>query len=129
MAYDAPSVMTLAEELEYWKARALYAEGQLIVDEWDVAVAPLTLQETRLMRLLAKREHGVVPDQVRAVFEANGYRRDAGKTLDVVACKCRKKLPAHIAPAYRTPGANLGAPLRVPDRAALKAFLDAGTAT
>jgi hypothetical protein len=119
MAYS--STRSIVEELEYeaeyWRDRAERAEAALKGDAWNEAVAPLTLQTTRVMRLLARR-----PMSTGTIVELMGvdYERFNEKGLKVCMCHARAALPEAIAPIRLRTNC---VPYDVPDRGALKAFL------
>ena len=110
-------IADLEEQVEYWRQRAENAEQMLRGTDWDVSIPPLTLYETRLMRLLARR-----PYTPNALAFAMGleYERTSIRCIYIAIHRIRAKLPERIAPSGTR---QYSAPYEVPDRAALKAFL------
>ena len=119
MAYSATRsiVDDLEYQVEYWRQRAESAEAALCGNSWNTAVPPLTLQQTRLMRLLARRpmSAAMMLDRLQGDYESF---TDNG--LKAALCYCRKRLPDHIAPQRCVKHGSL---VDVLDRAALREFL------
>lgn len=120
-------IAELEEAVEYWRQRAEKAE-QALVDlagpqaDWNRAVRPLTLCETRIMRLLAGREM-----TGRALCSAmrRSYPRISDNSVKCQLSRIRKKLPADMAPARGTSrGYGSENMYRVENREALRAFLN-----
>lgn len=108
----------LEEQVEYWRGRAERAEEALRGKRWECAVRPLTMGQTRLMRVLALHDctaamllSAVSDDQ------PNVSPNSIKAQLSVI----RTKLPGGIGPSY-----GYGGIYTVRDREALKAFLGAG---
>lgn len=107
----------LQEQVEHWRQRAERAEGALQGRGWDTAVPPLTLYQTRLMRLLARQ-----PYNADALAFAMGidYEDTGKRSIYVHMHHIRRRLPAMIAPTQKL---GKSYPYDVPDREALRAFL------
>lgn len=113
----------LEEQVEYWRQRAEAAEAALgIGDRWDVRTPPLSLYETRVMRVIAERPL-TGTDAVRIL--SAWYPNTSNNSLDVLLHRIRRRLPADIAPSPRLTGSRY-AFIEVPDREALRVFLDTG---
>jgi hypothetical protein len=111
----------LREEVEHWRARAEAAEAALgMGDGWGVAVPPLSLQMTRIMRLLAARDMN--PQTLLLTLEET-YPKTTIGSLKVRLSTIRGMLPGHIAPFKR---GGVGHAYTVKDRDALRAFLASG---
>lgn len=90
--------------------------------EWDRPVPPLSLYESRVMRLVGERP--VTGGEAVNVLSA-WYPETSSKSLDVILNRIRRRLPEEIAPAARLNGSRY-ALIDVPDRAALAEFLATG---
>lgn len=113
----------LEEQVEFWRQRAEAAEAALgMGDRWDVRAPPLSLYETRVMRVIAERPL-TGTDAVRIL--SAWYPNTSNNSLDVLLHRIRRRLPADIAPSTRLNGSRY-AFIEVPDREALKAFLETG---
>ena len=89
-------------------------------DAWSTPVPPLTLYQTRVMRLIAKREM-TGNDALRIL--ASYYPSTSDNALDSQLVNIRRAMPFDIAPRLRRSKFDY---LSVPDRDALKAFLASG---
>lgn len=112
----------LEQQVEHWRQRAEAAEAALRGpgEDWSVAVRPLYLSETRIMRLLVRRDMST--DAIIQALQEDHPCIDRNG-VKVRMSRIRKILPASIVPprAYRTGGIYT-----IPDRPALKAFLETG---
>jgi hypothetical protein len=111
----------LEQQVEHWRQRAEVAEAALgISDAWLEAVSPLTLAQTRIMRLLAVRPcTGIVLMGVLA----RDYPAITPDLLKVHFAKIRGRMPEAIAPTRLQ---NHFAAYDVPDRSALREWLETG---
>ncbi len=117
-------IADLEEQVEAWRQRAEAAEGVLQGDRWDQPVRPLSLYETRVMRLLAKRDmsgsqlvDALLPD----------YPATNDNSLTTMICRIRARLPESLAPPCNVPvGWGVSATYTVLDRPALIRFLASG---
>ena len=89
--------------------------------EWEARVFPLSLYQTRLMRLIARKDV-TGSDAVRIM--GCYYPETSPNAFDSQLVYIRRVLPAEIAPRLRRTKFDY---LSVPDRDALKAFLASGT--
>ena len=89
-------------------------------DAWSTPVPPLTLYQTRVMRLIAKRP--VSGNDALRVMAAY-YPTTSDNALDSQMVAIRKALPPEIAPVLRR---SKFCQLRVPDPGALAEFLASG---
>jgi hypothetical protein len=89
--------------------------------DWGVIVPPLTLYQTRLLRLVATRP---LPGWEAVNILLAWYPGTTNNSLEAQLCMMRKVLPVAIAPAVRT--TSRYSPIDVPDRAALAEFLAGG---
>jgi hypothetical protein len=105
----------LEQQVSYWRDRAERAEGVLRGQDWQVTLRPLSLSQTRLMRLLAGRDC-TVNMFIDAMCDVQPNISDS--SVKAQLCLIRRKLPIEIAPTY-----GHGGMYSVRDRAALKAFL------
>lgn len=111
----------LEEQVEYWRARAEAAEAALgMGDQWGRAIHPLSLQMTRIMRLLVTRP--MTAGQIADQLQANDYPLTTERTIIVRICQIRRLLPGSIMPFSQ--GYSKG--YRVADPAALAEFLATG---
>ncbi len=114
----------LRTELETMRQRAEAAEAALRGDNWNRFVPPLSLYETRVLRILVKRDvsgEGIV----RAL--RSDYETTTTNSLKAILTRMREKLPAHIVPPRCVPGGwGVSAIYTIPDRLALAAFLATG---
>jgi hypothetical protein len=122
--YGNPYLLQIArlqEELEAMRQRAEAAEAALgMGDGWGVAVPPLSLQMTRIMRLLAARDMN--PQTLFLTLEET-YPNTTIGSLKVRLSTIRGMLPGHIAPFKR---GGVGHAYTVKDRAGLREFLRTG---
>jgi hypothetical protein len=88
--------------------------------EWEAPVRPLSLYQTRLMRLIARKDL-TGSDAVRIM--GCYYPETSPNAMDCQLVYIRRVLPAEIAPRLRRTKFDY---LSVPDRDALKAFLASG---
>jgi len=122
MAYsDTRSIVSdLEEQVEYWRQRAECAEHVLRGDHWNKKVPPLTLQQTRILRLLAKRDMDAA---AIARSLTDDYPTITAKAIMVRVSQMRTILPEHL--RISSVIGQHGAPYRTPDKGALTAFLGA----
>lgn len=111
-------IADLEEQVEYWRQRSEAAEMLLHGRDWGTAIPPLTLYQTRVMRLLARRPYS--PDALTFAMQME-YDDTSKRCLYIAIFHIRNKLPANIAPSLARRNC---APYDVPDRDALKAFLN-----
>ena len=107
-------------ELEAMRQRAEAAEAALGQgDQWHRAVKPLSLQMTRIMRLLAHRPLTTteLADKLALQYPATTVRN-----VHVRLCQIRQVLPGPLMPM----SAGHGKPVEVRDPEALRAFLASG---
>lgn len=110
-------IEALEEEVETLRQRAEAAEAALgLGDQWHRAVPPLSLQMTRIMRLIAARPLTSVEITDKLIVE---YPNTSVRTVLVRLCQIRQLLPAGLMP---TSGGH-SKPYSVRDPAALRAFL------
>ena len=110
-------VEELQEQVEYWRDRAESAERAIKGDKWNEAVPPMTLQETRIMRIIARRP--VSGASILGTLYAD-YPNTSDNVLKSRLSMIRGKMPEHLSP---TRFGGKMTPYNVPDRDALKAFL------
>jgi hypothetical protein len=116
------------EEAEYWRNRAEAAEealrgGSTEPGVWMELVYPLTLFQTRVMRLLARR--GMSSVGLLQVLQ-NDYPNTSDGAIKAQLTAIRHVLPAQIAPVRGKPYPGCFHIHYVPDPEALKAFLVTG---
>lgn len=87
---------------------------------WEAPVPPLTLYQTRLMRILAHKD---APASTVARLMACYYPDTSCDVIDVIVHRLRRVLPVEIAPRRRKTRSDV---LSVPDRPALAQFLATG---
>jgi hypothetical protein len=116
-------IEALEEELETLRARAEAAESALRGNQWDVAVFPLSLQMTRIMRLLVRRDLSF--EQISAALSSD-YGSVTTNVIKAQICRIRPRLPAHIVPPRNASIAGGVAVYTIPDRPALAEFLRSG---
>jgi hypothetical protein len=114
--------------VEYWRSRAEAAEealrgGSSEPGVWMEAVYPLTLFQTRVMRLLARR--GMSSAGLLQVLQ-NDYPNTSDGSVKAQLTNIRHALPAEIAPVRGKPYPGCFHIHYVPDPEALKAFLASG---
>jgi len=107
----------LEEQIEYWRQRAESAEAAICGARWNDAVPPLTLYQTRLMRLLARK--AFTPEALALAMSLD-YPETSKRCVYIQIFHVRNKLPWQIAPS---PARKYSHPYDVPDRDALRAFL------
>ena len=88
--------------------------------EWEAPVRPLSLYQTRLMRLIARKDV-TGSDAIRIM--GCYYPDTSPNAFDCQLVYIRRVLPAEIAPRLRRTKFDY---LSVPDRDALRAFLASG---
>ena len=111
----------LEEQVEAWRQRAEAAEAALGVgDHWHRAVPPMSLQMTRIMRLLAARP--LTSAEIAEKLITSDYPNTSVRTVLVRLCQIRQVLPAGLMPT----SGGYGKPYSVRDPEALKAFLLSG---
>jgi hypothetical protein len=110
----------LEEEIERLTQRVLALEAFFAPGAWDAPVPPLTLYQTRVMRLIAKRP--VSGNDALRVMAAY-YPMTSDNALDTQMVNIRRVLPPEIAPVVRR---SKFCVLRVPDPDALAEFLAGG---
>jgi len=116
----ALQIARLEEELEAMRQRAEAAEADLGQgDQWHRAVPPLTLQMTRIMRLLAARPLTATELVDKLTCD---YPNTSTRVLMVRLCQIRQLLPAGMMPV----SGGYCRPYSVRDPEALKAFLAGG---
>lgn len=116
------------EEAEYWRSRAEAAEealrgGSSEPGVWMEMVHPLTLFQTRVMRLLARR--GMSSAGLLQVLQ-NDYPNTSDGSVKAQLTNIRHALPAQIAPVRGKPYPGCFHIHYVPDPEALKRFLATG---
>lgn len=107
-------------ELEAMRQRAEAAEAALgLTDQWGRAVRPLSLQMTRIMRLLAARPltTNEIADKLAIQYPITTVRN-----IHVRLCQMRQILPGPLMPM----SGGHGRPVHVRDPEALKEFLRTG---
>lgn len=108
-------------EIEVLRQRCDAFEGLLgLPSAWEAPVPPMTLYQTRLMRILARKD---APASSVARLMASYYPNTSCDSIDVIAHRLRRILPANIAPRRRKTRSDV---LSIPDRPALQAFLATG---
>lgn len=110
----------LEERIEHWRQRAEIAEEALHGRLWEEAVRPLSLYQTRILRLLAKRD--MMANVLFARMELD-YPNTTHNALKSQICLLRAKLPESMVPPLKYRGS---VPYTIPDRQALQAFLETG---
>jgi hypothetical protein len=113
-------IEALEEELEAMRQRAEAFEQAFGPGAWDKPVAPLSLYQTRIMRIIAKGDV-TGTDAVRLL--ACYYPSTSGNSFDALLVLIRRALPDAIAPNRRR---SKYCVLTVPDRPALREFLETG---
>lgn len=110
-------INSLELEIETWRTRALAAESAIQGDDWDVALPPLTLMQTRMMRVVA-----------RGSFTRQRIAKLLGTTganVSTQLCLARGKLPEPIQPKPNNKnGGHYFSAYRVEHLEALRAFLN-----
>jgi hypothetical protein len=123
-AYGNPYLLQIARletELEAMRQRAEAAEAALGQgDQWDRAVKPLSLQMTRIMRLLAHRP--LTSQEIADKLITTDYPNTSVRAVHVRLCQIRQVLPGPLMPM----SAGHGKPVEVRDPGALRAFLAGG---
>jgi hypothetical protein len=111
----------LEEQVETWRQRAEAAEAALgMGDHWHRAVPPLSLQMTRIMRLLSARP--LTSAEIAEKLITTDYPNTSIRTVLVRLCQIRQVMPAGLMPM----SGGYGKPYIVRDPEALKAFLWSG---
>jgi hypothetical protein len=112
-------------ELEAMRQRAEAAEHALRGVEWETHVRPLSLYQTRVLRILAQRDASA--DTITEALQAD-YPGTSTNCLKAQISKMRRFMPREIVPpnAYNS-GWGSSAVYTIPDRAALAEFLAFGT--
>lgn len=114
----------LETELEVMRQRAEAAESALRGDNWSRPVAPLSLYETRVLRILMKRD--ATGEQIVRAMSAD-YEATSTNSLKALLSRMRRRLPPDIVPPCCVPGGwGVSAIYTIPDRLALAAFLATG---
>jgi len=118
-------IEALEEEVEKWRARAEAAEAALQGTAWETPRWPCSLYQTRVLRVLVNQD--ATGNQIALALE-NNYPGTSLNVLKAQISKMRRVLPEHIAPplAYNGGWGNGGPVYTIPDREALRAFLDGG---
>jgi len=117
----ALQISRLEEELEAMRGTVAAFEALLAgPGNWEAPVRPLSLYQTRLMRLVARKDV-TGSDAVRVM--GCYYPDTSPNALDCQLVYIRKLLPANIAPRVRRTKFDY---ISVPDRPALLAFLATG---
>jgi hypothetical protein len=111
-------------ELEAMRQRAEAAEHALRGVEWETHVRPLSLYQTRVLRILAQRDASA--DTITEALQAD-YPGTSTNCLKAQISKMRKFMPRELVPpnAYNS-GWGSSAVYTIPDRAALAEFLASG---
>ena len=114
-------ISRLEEELEAMRQRAEAAEAALGMGtaDWNRAVKPLSLQTTRIMRLLAVRD--MTCDEMAGAL-IRDYPDMSKQLVRIRMSQIRPILPWELMPTM----AGYYRPYSVKDRDALKAFLATG---
>jgi hypothetical protein len=117
-------IEALEEELETMRARAEAAEHALRGVEWETHVRPLSLYQTRVLRILAQRDASA--DSITEALQAD-YPGTSTNCLKAQISKMRRFMPREIVPpnAYNS-GWGSSAVYTIPDRPALAEFLATG---
>ena len=110
----------LEEEIERLTQRVEALEAAIAPGAWSQSVPPLTLYQTRVMRLIAKRP--MTGNDALRVMSAY-YPNTSDNSFDALLVIIRRVLPEAIAPMRRT---RKYCQLNVPDRDALRLFLETG---
>ncbi|HAH11525.1 MAG TPA: hypothetical protein DCL48_15635 [Alphaproteobacteria bacterium] len=110
----------LEEQVEFWRQRAESLENAVAGKVWGVTVAPCSLYQTRLLRVLLKRD--MMANHLLEVMLAE-YPNTTHNAMKAQICLMRLKLPAHIVPPLKH---KWSMPYTIPDRAALRTFLETG---
>ena len=117
-------IARLEEKLEAMRQRAEAAESALRGNDWDKVVPPCSLYETRVLRILAKRD--ATGEEIVRGLTAN-YEGTNTNSFKSILTRMRQKLPAAIVPPRSAPqGWGCSSTYTIPDRDALKAFLATG---
>jgi len=111
----------LETQVEHWRARAEAAEAALRGVDWQRPVRPLSLYQTRVLRILAERD--ATSEQITNALQ-DDYPGTSTNCLKAQISKMRTFMPREIVPpnAYNS-GWGGTAVYTIPDRAALRAFL------
>jgi len=117
----AIQIARLEEELEALRETVAAFEAMLAGSgEWESRVPPLSLYQTRVMRLIARKDvTGSDASRIMGCY----YPDTSSNALDCQLVYIRRLLPAEIAPRLRRTKFDY---LSVPDRPALAAFLQTG---
>lgn len=114
----------LEDELEAMRQRAEAAEAALRGVEWETPVRPLSLYQTRVLRILVQRDATGV--QLVQAMGAD-YELTSGNALKAQLSKMRRLLPADIVPPCNVPcGWGVSSIYTIPNRPALAEFLATG---
>lgn len=112
----------LEEQVEYWRYRAEEAEAKLSRAALGFVktkrVPGLSPSQSAIMQLLAIED--LSGTELQQLLEDGGVEINQ-RTLKVQICKCRKLLPAHIAPTLVR---SWHGKYQIPDRDALNEFID-----
>jgi len=121
MTPEQTQIARLETELETLTQRCKAFEEALSAGgSWEARVHPLSLYQTRLMRLIARKDMtGAVAVRTLATY----YPDTSSNAMDAQLVLIRRVLPAEIAPRVRSTKFDY---LSVPDKAALIAFLSTG---
>jgi len=121
MTPEQTQIARLETEVETLTQRCKAFEEALSAGgSWEARVHPLSLYQTRLMRLIARKDMtGAVAVRTLATY----YPDTSSNAMDAQLVLIRRVLPAEIAPRVRVTKYDY---LAVPDRAALIAFLSTG---
>jgi hypothetical protein len=124
----ALQIARLEEEVEYWRQRAEKAElalrgGVSEPGKWGDRVLPLSLLQTRLMRLLAVQ---AMTSKALQLALRNDYPRISDGSIKAHFTQVRSVLPANIAPPRGAPCPGTLHHYTIPDRPALAEFLATG---
>ena len=84
--------MPMAEEIEYWRVRAMRAEELMKTNFWDLQAHPLTLFETRIVRLLGKHRECSFERFYCNLYSDRAEETDV-RTLRALISRIRAKVP------------------------------------
>lgn len=95
MAQPKSIIEDLEEQVEYWRARAEAAEMALKTEDWSVARRPLTLQMTRILRIIERKPTNL--EQITRALEFD-YPSITQNSVKVRISTMRQLLPAGVMP-------------------------------
>lgn len=85
----------LEEQVEYWRGRAEAAEAALRTEDWSVARRPLTLQMTRILRIIERKPTNL--EQITRALEFD-YPSITQNSVKVRISTMRQLLPPGAMP-------------------------------